>query len=487
MNDSMWSAVAGVNTFTVALNNESNNLSNVNTVGYKSEHISFADLLYTDEFGIGGDGKGSLVADINKKFTQGAMQTTSYEYDMSIVGDGFFTVQNVHNESYYTRAGNFRKSQDGFLENAQGLNVMGLATTAPTVVATSTTVTQFGNTHTNFLASQVIYSPTETITINAKATDFQSSAVSSGISGAGYKSASAKIADIEALRVDYAKRLALYSGNPIEGIPSVAQVSTATYNLTNINEEGDTVSIYINGDKYMQDFDTNATTTLNKLSDKISNVDGFISTVDTTTGAFVVSSLIPGQADIISGAQINDDTVLLENTIQYISGTGQAAFRSSSDALKTSIETAGAEFLELTNSIDLAGQNSLALTQMQIQLDNLEISDNPLSMFLVENGTLYMKQDENKFVVGKIVTSVFRENTELKAIGDNLYEKTIESGDATYVEGVNTLKNKLLELSNSNVAEGLVNLMTHQKAFEANSKAITTSDELLKTVIELKK
>ena len=487
MNNSMWTAVAGINTFTVALNNESNNLSNVNTVGYKSEHISFADLLYTNEFGIGGDGKGSLVANISKSFTQGTMKTTSYEYDMSIIGDGFFSVQDKNNETYYTRAGNFHKGEDGLLQNAQGLSVMGLATTAPTAVATNTAVVKFGDTHTNFLASQVIQSPTEIITVNSKATDYQSSSVSSGVSGAGYKSAGAKISDIEALKIDYKNRLNLYASNPDAGTESIAQVSTATYNVANIDESNDVVSIYINGEKYSQTFETDAATTLNKLSDKISNVDGFTSTVDTATGKFVVTSLIPGQADIISGAQLNDDNMLLENTTQYVSGTGLAAFRSSSDALKTAIEAANAEFLELTNSISLASKTSLALTQIQLQLDNLNMSDSSLGTFTVENETLYIKQDDNKFVVGQVVTSVFRENKELLAVGDNLYEKTIKSGDATYVEGVNVLHNKMLELSNSDVANGLVNLMTHQKAFEANSKAITTSDELLKTVIELKK
>jgi len=487
MNNSLWSAVMGINTFEIALNNESNNLSNVNTVGYKSEHISFADMLYTDNFGIGGDGSGSLVADISKKFTQGAMKTTSHDYDMAILGDGFFTVQDVNNDVFYTRAGNFHKGSDGILKNAEGLDVMGLASSVPTVVSTNALVTKFGETHTNFLASQIIPATTETITINTKATNFQNTAVSSGVSGAGYKSASAKISDIEALKKDYENRLHIYAGNPIAGTESIAQVSTATYDVGNINEAGDRISIYINNEKYVEDFDTDAATTLNNLSDKVSNITGFASTVDTVTGVLTITSLTPGKAETISGAKLNDNSMQVETTTQYVSGTGLAAFRSSSDALKTAVEAAGAEFLEITNSINLASQTSLTLTPIQLQLDNLNISDSSTGTFLVENGTLYMKQDDNKYVVGKIVTSVFRENKDLDAQGDNLFAKTKKSGDATYVEDINTLQHKVLELSNSNVADGLVNLMTHQKAFEANSKAITTSDELLKTVIELKK
>ena len=55
-----------------------------------------------------------------------------------------------------------------------------------------------------------------------------------------------------------------------------------------------------------------------------------------------------------------------------------------------------------------------------------------------------------------------------------------------YIENSATVKGKYLENSNIDLSETLVNLMVWQKAFDANSKSLTTSDELLKTALALK-
>jgi flagellar hook protein FlgE len=72
-------------------------------------------------------------------------------------------------------------------------------------------------------------------------------------------------------------------------------------------------------------------------------------------------------------------------------------------------------------------------------------------------------------------------------VGDNKYFATEESGIPKYIPNTTVIKSEILEVSNSDLAQSLVNLMVFQRSFEASSKAITTSDEFLQTAINLKK
>ena len=79
----------------------------------------------------------------------------------------------------------------------------------------------------------------------------------------------------------------------------------------------------------------------------------------------------------------------------------------------------------------------------------------------------------------------------LEAIGGNLYTTTPASGDAILEADGDVSKSKIsqgfLELSNVNIAEEMVNLIVAQRAYELNSKSITTSDEMLQLANNLKK
>jgi flagellar hook protein FlgE len=85
MIDAMYNGISGLNSSQTALNSESNNLANINTVAYKSDQISFADQMYQAQMG-----KGVKVDTIDKSFAQGNMKITNGTYDMAIKGQGFF-------------------------------------------------------------------------------------------------------------------------------------------------------------------------------------------------------------------------------------------------------------------------------------------------------------------------------------------------------------------------------------------------------------
>ena len=122
----LWTGVSGLASQTTAIDNESNNVANVNTVGYKASRISFADQIYQNQIG-----KGSYVQDAEKLFTQGSMKVTGVDYDVALQGDGFFTVINKNTlgtaETFYTRAGNLRMGDSGTLQTADGYEVQGWA------------------------------------------------------------------------------------------------------------------------------------------------------------------------------------------------------------------------------------------------------------------------------------------------------------------------------------------------------------------------
>jgi flagellar hook protein FlgE len=148
---------------------------------------------------------------------------------------------------------------------------------------------------------------------------------------------------------------------------------------------------------------------------------------------------------------------------------------------------AGAEFMEIVSTVDqTSSKNSL-----QLKLDSLGLTDSSFGEFSVDSsGIITMKQDGVEYAVGQIAIAQFNNNIGLEAVGDNLLSKTKESGDPIYSinndNGV-SVEGETLELSTADLSESLVNLMVFQRAFEANAKTITTADDILQTLIGLKR
>lgn len=138
---SLYSAVSGLSQHQKAMDVLGNNVSNVNTVGYKASRLTFKDLMsQTVSIGkapsgnIGGInplqiGLGTNVASVDNIFLQGTFQTTGVTTDLAIDGKGFFIVRGEQvTERYYTRAGNFSFDRQGYLVNPEGFRVQGWMT-----------------------------------------------------------------------------------------------------------------------------------------------------------------------------------------------------------------------------------------------------------------------------------------------------------------------------------------------------------------------
>ncbi len=135
----LWTGASGMIAQQDAVDTISNNLSNVNTTGYKKETVEFKSLLYsklqtktTDNEGnpkpvIGQVGAGVRTASITSRYTQGPLTATGNTFDFALDGEGFFRVQMPDGSVAYTRSGAFNMSigNDGLtLCTAEGYPIL---------------------------------------------------------------------------------------------------------------------------------------------------------------------------------------------------------------------------------------------------------------------------------------------------------------------------------------------------------------------------
>jgi flagellar hook protein FlgE len=139
----MFSAIGGLKSHQTMMDVVANNIANVNTIGYKSERATFADMLSQNVRGAsapttGGAGGvnplqiglGVGVSGVQQMLTQGSGQATGQWSDLRLDGDGFFMVASARptttpTDVAFTRAGNFTLDKNGDLVNASGQYVLG--------------------------------------------------------------------------------------------------------------------------------------------------------------------------------------------------------------------------------------------------------------------------------------------------------------------------------------------------------------------------
>ncbi|MCK9169243.1 MAG: flagellar basal-body rod protein FlgG [Treponema sp.] len=134
---SLWTAATGMNGQQSNIDAISNNLSNVNTTGFKQQRVEFEDLIYQTEKLAGTpatedtvtpvgiqQGHGVKVGATQRIMSQGSLQNTGVCTDVAIVGDGFFRVQKYDGSYAYTRDGSFKVDSSGQLVTSNGLRVM---------------------------------------------------------------------------------------------------------------------------------------------------------------------------------------------------------------------------------------------------------------------------------------------------------------------------------------------------------------------------
>lgn len=136
---SLFSAVSGLKSNQTAMDIIGNNISNVNTIGYKTSRTVFQDIFSqtissatTPTEARGGTnakqvGLGTTISDIGMNMTEGSTQSTSNSLDFAIAGEGFFVIRSDDGGYVYTRNGALKVDSQGYLVTANGHYVMAVA------------------------------------------------------------------------------------------------------------------------------------------------------------------------------------------------------------------------------------------------------------------------------------------------------------------------------------------------------------------------
>jgi len=119
----IYNSLSGMDAFTKGLQTISNNVSNLNSNGFKGQAVNFSDLTDGERGGglrgggAGDGGNGVRISDPITDFSQGDLQQTNNDLDLGIQGTGFLTVLNKDGQVFYTRTGSFTVDKDGFISD----------------------------------------------------------------------------------------------------------------------------------------------------------------------------------------------------------------------------------------------------------------------------------------------------------------------------------------------------------------------------------
>ncbi|MCW1323369.1 flagellar hook protein FlgE [Campylobacter jejuni] len=186
---------------------------------------------------------------------------------------------------------------------------------------------------------------------------------------------------------------------------------------------------------------------------------------------------------IVGSARFNNDGSLASytpKTINFSPNNGAAP----NQQIKLSFGTSGSnDGLVSSNSAStLTGQATDGYTSGNLKPDAIRVDEKGNILGEFTNG--------KTFAVAKIAMASVANNSGLEEIGSNLYKVTANSGDIVVGEagtgGRGEMKTSALEMSNVDLSRSLTELIIIQRGYQANSKTISTSDQMLQTLIQLK-
>ena len=460
---SLYSGVSGLQNHQTRMDVIGNNISNVNTNGFKRGRVNFQDMISqqmsgaakpTDELGGVNPkevGLGMTVASIDNIFTQGNLQSTGVSTDIAIQGNGFFLLKSGE-ESFYTRNGSFGLDRDGTLVNpANGMRVQGwmaeevngqmLVSTAATpedlIIPVGSKDPAKETTNVNFACK--LNKNTPEIMEGASADD-----IYKGTWGTEQKIYDS-FGNEHMLSVSFRR----VPGNPNQWEATVQiDPDNADYTQTRVGL-GTTDGM---GNTFLVNFDNyGSLASVSDSAGNLSNTEGQI--VIQTSFAVAESNPDAEGNPYRQTLNINLGTIgSFKDTIT------QSASKSTTKAFYQDGYTMG-------------------------YLDNFKIDSSGIITGVYSNGT-------NR-TIGQIALASFANDRGLEKAGDNTYVESNNSGMARIgesgVAGKGTLMAGALEMSNVDLSEQMVDMIVTQRGFQSNAKTITTADTLLETVLSLKR
>jgi len=525
---SLYAGISGLNANSSAMSVIGDNIANVNTTAFKSNSASFVSVLSQSLTGSTGNtiGRGVQLGGVSESWSQGTLETTGNGTDLAINGKGFFMVNDSAGLSYYTRAGGFNFDLDGNLVNADGLIVQGYA--AENVAADgSFTLGTIGDITVTGAISPAKASTDISTTLNLDAgatfvdatltvggfasdnSDVTYTAVNGGITGnditieyvdpVGNDQALAITVTDDAIEVSLATGPAgAITSTAAAIVAAIAADTDAAALVTGVADgtglgvvEEITPAESLADGGVIADVESTTMTIYDSLGNAIPLTITFTRTTTGNGGLWGAAVSIPstyGSVAIdLSALQFDSDGSLA--TIG--AGTADATITLTLTNGATSGQTINWDLFTSNAANDtVTGYASPSVTSFQSQdgyaagtLQGISIDEQGVVTGSFSNGELPP--------LFQLALADFPNYQGLDAIGDNLYSESRASGSAAPgIPGNGSLgliSSSSLEMSNVDLATEFVKMITTQRAFQASSRVITTSDEILQELINLKR
>lgn len=534
---SLNSGVSGLRSFQTKMDVIGNNIANVETAGYKSSRVTFAEMMNQRMGRQGGNGDsapqlnnevglGVRVASIDRDFTQGTMNTTGIETDLAIDGSGFFMVSSG-GENLMTRAGNFVFNKDGFLVDQAGRSVQGYNADHSGNIMRGAATNAIRIDYDNALPPQ----QTENVTLagNLAADTSTTRVIQSNsaltIVGGGFASRDTDLNDLNQMTTDLDDGDGLVF--TIRNNEGVSNPHTFTYAAgatvgdlvdwlnSELGAEGsialvdgmltirssqmgeselgiDNVSVTGSGSMNMPSFTvsqegvTNTRTTSTTVYDDLGRAHTLV--VDFSQ---VAESEWQYSARFMDGEQITSGesgTVTFDElgqltsddsfTINYEpgNGAGSAVFE-----MQLGDTSRGSQFTQYagTNSAKIVGQDGYT----QGALVDVTIDGAGQIEGIYDNG--------KSRILSQIALATVQNELGLEMIGEGLYRATSTAGEVFVNDASSMAETSIssgtLESSNVDLAREFTEMITSQRAYQSNARVITTSDEMLMEAVNLKR
>jgi flagellar hook protein FlgE len=477
---SLFSGVSGLKVHQTKMDVIGNNISNVNTIGFKSSSVTFADVFYQTTQNASGPnsatgtagrnamqiGLGTNVASITSSITtSGASQRTDNPFDVMIEGDSFFIV-NRGGSNYFTKSGSFNVDASGTLCTPSGASVMGWQVDKNDVTKTVAdkvsplTIMSPDNMYAEPEATTACY-----ISGNIDSMDTQLNDTGKMVNLSFYDSLGhSYTADLIIKRPEDA------DGNSTFGvyIDDIKDESGLSIFAKGTKEDDGTMTYSVS--------DMVTGVTLNDASPSIT-IDEKTGEVHLSPDQSVALTFNPSTGEFTG---IGDDENAKTATLTVQSENSPFRAISIDFSKITMYSSSGSSTLEATRG-DLTGNGAGK------QVGNMT------GVSIDASGKIYGKYDNgDSRLLGQIAVASFANPAGLEAVGNSMYAATQNSGDFDGIgqdptQGGGSLTTGVLEMSNVDLSQQFTDMITTQRGFQANSRIITTSDTLLEELINLKR
>lgn len=437
-------SLSGLNAASADLDVTSNNVANVSTTGFKGSRAEFSDIFAASPLGTTSNaiGAGVQLASVSQQFGQGNLEFTENTLDMAVSGEGFFVMRanQTSSDLSYTRAGAFQVDANGLVANSAGqiLQVFPVDPATGIVLTTSLTGTvplQVPNT---------VGSPQATtdVEINLNLPAAISPAIDPTAIGG----------------IDAEFNAAIVAGTTVA--PSTANFHNST-SATVFDSQGNShiLTMYF----VMSD-------DLNNTWDVRSTMDGF----PMQTGG----GLAPATLDFDAAGALDIANSTTAGALNF------DAFTLTNGAAPIDITI---DFNSQGNTVTQEAQGGFSVQSLSQdgfstgRLAGLEIDDGGLVRASFTNGQTTS--------LGKVALARFDNPQGLRQTGNTAWVETVDSGPVIGGEAgtgnLGLIQTGALETSNIDLTAELVNLITAQRNFQANSKAIETANTITQTIINI--